>query len=136
MQGDWTACAPLKYLIVVRLMPDIKEVKCFIFTAQIVPPLLGEGKFFFALRANLASRWFNSIYNPVWKTHKRQPTLENFLPSVSRVWLAKIGRRMDTANYLRSKTIFKQSLSCNVSWNTLFLLDVESQILAQFLSHV
>ena len=47
MQGDWTVCAPLKYLIVVRLMPDIKEVKCFIFTAQIVPPLLGEGKIFF-----------------------------------------------------------------------------------------
>ena len=35
MQGNWTACVPLKYLI---LMPEIQEAKCFKFTVQILPP--------------------------------------------------------------------------------------------------
>ena len=50
MQGNWTVCVPLKYLI---LMPDIQEAKCFEFTVQISPPPLGGprgGKQFFALR--------------------------------------------------------------------------------------
>ena len=36
MQGNWTVCETLKYLI---LMPDIQEAKCFEFTVQILPPL-------------------------------------------------------------------------------------------------
>ena len=35
MQGNWTVCVPLKYLI---LMPDIQEAKYIEFTVQI-PPL-------------------------------------------------------------------------------------------------
>ena len=39
MQGHWTVCVHLKYLI---LMPDIQEAKCFEFTVHILPPpLLG-----------------------------------------------------------------------------------------------
>ena len=42
MQGDWTVCVPLKYLIHVRLLPDIQEAKCSEFTFQTLPPpLLG-----------------------------------------------------------------------------------------------
>ena len=37
MQGNWTVCETLKYLI---LMPDIQEAKCFEFTVQILPPPL------------------------------------------------------------------------------------------------
>ena len=33
MQGNWTVCVPLKYII---LMPDIQEAKCFEFTVQII----------------------------------------------------------------------------------------------------
>jgi len=41
MQGNWTVCVPLKYLI---LMPDILEAKCFEFTVQIfAPPFEGGG---------------------------------------------------------------------------------------------
>ena len=40
MQGNWTACVPLKYLI---LMPDILEAKCFEFTVQIFALPLGGG---------------------------------------------------------------------------------------------
>ena len=47
MQGNWTVCVPLKYLI---LRPDIQEAKCFEFTVQMLPPPLGAfrggGKFF------------------------------------------------------------------------------------------
>ena len=35
MQGNWTVCVPLKYLI---LMPDIQEAKYFEFTVQILTP--------------------------------------------------------------------------------------------------
>ena len=35
LQGIWTECVPLKYLI---LMPDIQEAKCFEFTVKILPP--------------------------------------------------------------------------------------------------
>ena len=35
MQGDWTECVPLKYLI---LIPDIQEAKFFEFTVQILHP--------------------------------------------------------------------------------------------------
>ena len=32
MQGNWTVCVPLKYLLL------IQEAKCFEFTVQIPPP--------------------------------------------------------------------------------------------------
>ena len=38
MQGNWTVCVPLMYLM---LMPDIQEAKCFEFTVHILPPPLG-----------------------------------------------------------------------------------------------
>ena len=42
MQGDWTVCVPLKYIILERLLPDIQEAKCSELTVQTLPPpLLG-----------------------------------------------------------------------------------------------
>jgi len=38
MQGNWTVCVPLMYLM---LMSDIQEAKCFEFTVHILPPPLG-----------------------------------------------------------------------------------------------
>ena len=40
MQGNWTVCVPLKYLI---LMPDIQEAKYFEFTVQIFPSIGAPG---------------------------------------------------------------------------------------------
>ena len=34
MQGNWTVCVPLNYLILIH---DIQEAKCFEFTVQILP---------------------------------------------------------------------------------------------------
>ena len=53
MQGHWTVCVHLKYLI---LMPDIQEAKCFEFKVQILPPPGGPwgAKKNFVLRAHFA----------------------------------------------------------------------------------
>ena len=41
MQGNWTVCVPLKYLI---FLPDIQEANCF--GANLAPPL----DFYFCIR--------------------------------------------------------------------------------------
>ena len=61
MQGNWTVCVPLKYLI---LMSDIQKAKFFEFTVQMfAPPLEGGG---LKNRKHRILIWSEISFNLTW----------------------------------------------------------------------